>query len=396
MKLQTLILSASLSFLTPVCSAGQPSPDFQTIISSVIANNPDLASQAESARAAGLSLGAENNLQDPEVEFDRAWGTTADTGNKWGLSVSQSFEWPGVYAARNKAARAGRSALQREHEAKVLDKELETRLLLLDIVNANKQVDALTRISANMDSLIALTDRMYASGNAAILDVRKLQFERFNLSVQLDDALNEVSRLSADLAALNGGEAIDTEGLRQYPGQIFLSEREYLEAADPTLLAMTEAAEASRLTARAEGMKRFPGFSVGYVHETEGDENFNGFSVGLTLPVFSTRNNKKAAEAEALARSYELDGLRLARRSAIISDVRSAVKMKRQIDAYHEIFEKDDYLALLERAYRGGQMSQHVYLGEVNDYLRLCMDHLAMLLNYHRTLATLNRTAGLR
>ena len=41
-------------------------------------------------------------------------------------------------------------------------------------------------------------------------------------------------------------------------------------------------------------------------------------------------------------------------------------------------------------------MSQHVYLGEVNDYLRLCMDHLAMLLNYHRTLATLNRTAGLR
>ncbi len=142
MKLQTLILSASLSFLTPVCSAGQPSPDFQTIISSVIANNPDLASQAESARAAGLSLGAENNLQDPEVEFDRAWGTTADTGNKWGLSVSQSFEWPGVYAARNKAARAGRSALQREHEAKVLDKELETRLLLLDIVNANKQVDA--------------------------------------------------------------------------------------------------------------------------------------------------------------------------------------------------------------------------------------------------------------
>ncbi len=135
---------------------------------------------------------------------------------------------------------------------------------------------------------------------------------------------------------------------------------------------------------------------MGYVHETEGDENFNGFSVGLTLPVFSTRNNKKAAEAEALARSYELDGLRLARRSAIISDVRSAAKMKRQIDAYHEIFEKDDYLALLERAYRGGQMSQHVYLGEVNDYLRLCMDHLAMLLNYHRTLATLNRTAGLR
>lgn len=53
----------------------------------------------------------EKILEAPEVEFSRVWNTESGGENKWSLSVSQSFDWPGVYAARREATRSSRSAM---------------------------------------------------------------------------------------------------------------------------------------------------------------------------------------------------------------------------------------------------------------------------------------------
>lgn len=387
--LAAVAASAAALLPHPAASAQSPADEFNRIVASVVAHNPQLAADEAATRAEILRQSADNNLADTEVDFDRTWGTTPEAGNKWSLTVSQSFDWPGVYAARRKAARQGRLAAESRQAAALRQKVLEAKLMLLDVVYANQQVAALQAISQNMAALVQATDSLFSHGEATILEVKKIRFEQYDVSVQLDDALEQLGTLSRNLAALNGGEAVDVTLLTDYPHQSLLSEQDYLQAADPTLTAMARSAEAARLTARAERLKSWPGFSVGYVHETEGSERFNGFSVGLSLPIFSRRHVAAAARADRLAMQYQLDDATLARRAEIISNVAGANKMKRQIDAYHEIFGQE-YPELLERAYRGGTMTQHVYLSEINDYLRRCSEHLLLTLSYHRTLATLN------
>ena len=95
---------------------------FDDVLSEVMSNN--LTGRAEAARAEAQTEGilGENTLESPEVEFSRVWNTEAGGENKWSLSVSQSFDWPGVYAARREAARtrgvnSARPAHGGEHSA---------------------------------------------------------------------------------------------------------------------------------------------------------------------------------------------------------------------------------------------------------------------------------------
>ncbi len=385
-KIITLTAAAMLT----ACAALAESADFNPIIARVLARNPQLAADSLSARADLLTMAAEGNLPDPEVAFDHKWPTVASDGTRWGLEVSQSFDWPGVYAARNKAIGAARRAEELMALSRLKEKALEVRLLLIDIVDANLRVATLSQVKENMDTMVELTREMYDRGNATVLTLKKMEFERYSTESALSDAQVDLDRLRADLAAMAGGELIDTDGLTEYPAQTLHEESVYTAASVPSISAMVEKANADRLTARAEKLKRMPGFSVGYLHEYEEGMHFNGFSVGMTLPFFSTRHTVGAAKARAEAAEASLESARLARAAAVRAGHSEAMRLKRRVEAYHSIFGSDNYPELLRRAYSKGQMTAHEYLGEVNEYLTLYMEHLATERAYMRSLATLN------
>ena len=98
-------------FLTLIPTA-VTATSFDEALQEVMSNN--LTARIESSRGQAQieNILGENTLEAPEVEFVHMFGTTADTNDKWTLSVSQSFDWPGVYAARREAARTARTASQ--------------------------------------------------------------------------------------------------------------------------------------------------------------------------------------------------------------------------------------------------------------------------------------------
>ena len=54
--------------------------------------------------------------------------------------------------------------------------------------------------------------------------------------------------------------------------------------------------------------KGLPGFELGYrMNPASGGERFNGFLVGITIPLFSNRNNVKQAKAQARYTEMQLE-----------------------------------------------------------------------------------------
>jgi outer membrane protein TolC len=387
--MRTLIIAAAT--LLTVTASGQNA--FDNIINEVIDNNPELAAKRAELNADIQETKSENNLPDPAVDFAHKWGV-GSAENRWDLSVTQEFEWFGVYGARSRAANAQTDAFQKLHAAQLAEKAQETKLLLIDLVNARQRVDLFTSIVKNIDSLTELNKRMFQRGEATLIDLNKLRMEKFSYSMQLETAQAELVSLKQSLYALNNGQFINTDALTDYPAETLLDEQSYLKAAEtanPQLASLTAQAEATRMLVNVEKRKRLPGFSVGYVHEKEGQESFNGFSVGVKLPVFSTRHKVAAAQARAEAQSEATTAYLATLRADIIATYATAKKESRNINEYRDIFCSNDYIAMLNKSYYGGQMTTIELLTEINYYCEGLIEYYDLQHSYQLHLATLNR-----
>jgi outer membrane protein TolC len=235
---------------------------------------------------------------------------------------------------------------------------------------------------------------MYNRGEATIIDLNKLRMEKFSYSMQLETAETELTGLRQSLYALNNGKFIDTEALSEYPAESLRDEQYYLDAAEsanPMLAGLSAQAEAAQLLVNVEKQKRLPGFSVGYVHEKEGQESFNGFSLGVKLPIFSTRHKVAAAQANAEAQSAATTAYLAGLRANIISTYATAKKEARSISEFNDIFCSSDYIAMLNKSYIGGQMTTIELLTEINYYCEGLIEYYNLQHSYQLNLATLNR-----
>lgn len=369
---------------------------FDELIDQIESSNQALASSRAEFEARRLAASAENNPADPEVEFEHQWGRQ-DIGNKWTISLSQSFEWPGVYAKRRKAIRATSEALDYLYLADRADFRLKVRQTLIDYVDAVKRLRLAETVKTNLDSIYSKITQAYGHGEATILDIKKIGLERAAATTRVESAQNRLDALRYELIAMNGGKHVDLGSIIDYPEVTFLSEEKYLDMlyeSDPSLIAAERQAEAARQVAATERLKSMPGFSIGYIHNVEMGDHFNGFKVGVSLPFFSNRHRHAAALSEALSFERQATDQTFAARSRIISDYASAKGTQRLIADYSDIFpadRDDDYAVLLRKSFDGGQINFITYLLELNYYIDARSDYLDLLHRYNQLLASLNR-----
>ena len=142
MKLKTI----TASWLLSATLAASATP-FDDALATLLANN--LAPRAEQLRAQAEieTMKADNQLPPPEAEFSRVWGSNAEVGNKWALSISQGFDWPGIYSARREAVRKARTASQYLYESTLLEARAEARQLLIDAIHNAQLLDMQTELA---------------------------------------------------------------------------------------------------------------------------------------------------------------------------------------------------------------------------------------------------------
>jgi outer membrane protein TolC len=365
----------------------------QQALEQILMNNSELKSLSAKNEATSLTLSDEASaLADPSIDFEHLWGKTKDD-NRWNVGVSQSFDWPGVYAKRKAAAKAQGAALAYLYDAKCLEISQQAKQAMINAVYANKRLAMLNEVQSNIKQLSSLVKNGYDKGQLTVLDVKKINLELFSINTKISEVEQELDEAIAELNALNASTDMNVD-LQDYRAEKFKTLEAYLneiENLDPAILAAKQSAAASELAAKSAAASRLPGFSLGYRHAYEDGMHFNGFSVGINLPLFSKRKAAKTALLEAQSASFDAVSSAASAEAEITALYNNAARQRKLLDELGSITLDDSYPELLLTAYKGGELNALNYLLELNYFIEARTDLLSTEHCLRSDLAKLNK-----
>ncbi len=368
---------------------------FDHAVQSIVDSNAEL--QAKHSRYLGdiEAEKAENLLEGPEAEVEYKFAPSG-AENRWGASVSQAFDWPGLYGARRKAARYNAEAFRMLYEADRNAVALEARILLLDYVQALRDVALLTDAESNLKKLNDNLAKAYERESATILMIKKTRRELFEISGRRAEAEASLLRIKESLKAMGDGN-VPLDGITAFPEEVLLPLADYratMLAADPTLAAHSRLIDAANAGVSVNRAGRLPSFSLGYVHDYEEGFHFNGFSVGISLPSWGKNHSTSAAKAAAIAAGFEKENYAQSLEAGLVSDWYEASDLAIRLVPVKNEFADDNYLDLLSKSYDGGQLTIFEYLREINEYIDFKITLNELEHRYSTVVARLNRYNG--
>lgn len=381
----TLLASAALSV------NGQNSID--AVLRSIEANNKELQANNQLTVSKKLEAKLDNNLPDPSVSYVHQYGNREGMGIQGELVASQSFDFPSVYVQKNKLAKSKAASFDRqgaEFRQQIL---LQAKEICLDLVLLNQQRALLDQRRQNAEQLAELYAMRLETGDANILETNKIDLELLNAKTEA--RMNESARIAKlqELATLNGGIAIDfTDTTYMSDGDILSFEELRAEAvtSNPQLLTLKSEQVAARRQLSVNKSKSLPSFELGYrMNTATGGERFNGFLVGVSIPLFSNRNNVKQAKAQALYTDLQLESTITTVESELHQLYNQSVALKTSMDEYNTVLKSQNSLALLNKAIQTGQISMIEYFVDVTTFYQSMQNYMQLQNEYQKVMAQL-------
>lgn len=381
----TLLASAALSV------NGQNSID--AVLRSIEANNKELQANNQLTVSKKLEAKLDNNLPDPSVSYVHQYGNREGMGIQGELVASQSFDFPSVYVQKNKLSKSKAASFDRqgaEFRQQIL---LQAKEICLDLVLLNQQRALLDQRRQNAEQLAELYAMRLETGDANILETNKIDLELLNAKTEA--RMNESARIAKlqELATLNGGIAIDfTDTTYMSDGDILSFEELRAEAvtSNPQLLTLKSEQVAARRQLSVNKSKSLPGFELGYrMNTATGGERFNGFLVGISIPLFSNRNNVKQAKAQALYTDLQLESTITTVESELHQLYNQSVALKTSMDEYNTVLKSQNSLALLNKAIQTGQISMIEYFVDVTTFYQSMQNYMQLQNEYQKVMAQL-------
>ena len=381
----TLLASAALSV------NGQNSID--AVLRSIEANNKELQANNQLTVSKKLEAKLDNNLPDPSVSYVHQYGNREGMGIQGELVASQSFDFPSVYVQKNKLAKSKAASFDRqgaEFRQQIL---LQAKEICLDLVLLNQQRALLDQRRQNAEQLAELYAMRLETGDANILETNKIDLELLNAKTEA--RMNESARIAKlqELATLNGGIAIDfTDTTYMSDGDILSFEELCAKAvtSNPQLLTLKSEQVAARRQLSVNKSKSLPSFELGYrMNTATGGERFNGFLVGISIPLFSNRNNVKQAKAQALYTDLQLESTTTTVESELHQLYNQSVALKTSMDEYNTVLKSQNSLALLNKAIETGQISMIEYFVDVTTFYQSMQNYMQLQNEYQKVMAQL-------
>lgn len=377
--LTAAVLGLSAMPCGSLCAQSMESID--SVLASVERNNLELKVLRQNNEASRLEIQARNNLQqDLSVSYSPFFTRGYDGIASSELVVSMGFDFPSQYVSRSKSGKLQNEALDMQYALQRRDILLQAQLLCLDLVRLNQEKELLDTRMANADELLLLMEKRFSEGGANIIEVNKVKMERMN--VRTLTAQNEAARQNTlqSLKAMNGNNPVELL-LADYPA---MEETEsyndfYTEvmATDAGILSAEVSVDAAAQEIKVNRQNWLPKFEVGYRRNTALKEASNGFLVGASLPLFSSRNKTRIAEARHTAAQSELENARLEAETRLASRYNEMEQLRTAVLTY-DVPLMQSTLEALKTAVLAGQMSiidyyveaDNVY-GNLSTYLSL-------------------------
>lgn len=372
-------------------ASGQNSID--EVLRSIEANNKELQANGQLTVSKKLEAKLDNNLPDPSVSYVHQYGNREGMGIQGELVASQSFDFPSVYVQKNKLAKSKAASYDRqgaEFRQQIL---LQAKELCLDLVLLNQQKVLLDQRRQNAEQLSELYAMRLQSGDANILETNKINLELLNAKTEA--RMNEATRIAKlqELATLNGGIAIEFTDTAYTPVKELLSFEELRSEAitsNPQLLTLKSEQIAAQRQLSVNKSKGLPGFELGYrLNTATGGERFNGFLVGVTIPLFSNRNNVRQAKAQSLYTDLQLESTTSTVESELRQLYNQSLALRTSMDEYNAVLKSQNNLALLNKAIQTGQISMIEYFVDVTTLYQSMQNYMQLQNEYQKVMAQL-------
>ena len=341
----------------------------EEVLQSVEQTNKELQAVFHSTEAAKMEVQTQNNLEDPSVEYSPFFAKGVDGMASSELVVTQGFDFPTLYAARNRSGKLQKDVLDRQQQALRRDILLQTKNLCLDLIRLNQEQALLMDANA--------------------LEVNKIKMER--MKVQTEVAQNHAAHRTAlqQLLAMNGNLPLEfaedrypaVEAIRDYHT---LYNEVMMQAAD--LQAADAASRAAAEQVNVNKQNWLPKLEVGYRRNTSVGEKSNGFLVGGSFPIFSNRKKLKIAKAQALSANLQLDNTRLQVEARIQGQFNEMQQLQEAMQAY-DVPLMHHTLRLLYDAVTAGQLSIIDFYVEADNVYGNLQSYITLENQYQKLMA---------
>ncbi|MGQ7869439.1 TolC family protein [Sunxiuqinia sp. sy24] len=385
--MKILILSI-LSFITLAAPAQQGVDDFLQLVEQ---NNQELqaARKLADAEKAGFQTGL--TPDNPTIEYGHFPGSNDAMGTKTIYGISQSFDFPTVYAIRKKLATNRGELSNFEYQIFRQDKLLEAKLKFYDYLFLLKQ-------KAEYESRLEHSTQLYQSyqakfeqGNTSVLDVNKARIQNLKIKSNYQLLLQAIESTRQELELLAGNELTSQK-------QTLLAEQdlpplatliEEVQDQQPELRYLKQAQKIAAMNVKLARNNWLPNLEISYEGEQDPDGTYRGIKAGIAIPLWKDKNKVEHAQAQAL---YETNRYE-ARITAILNESTKLYRQATEFDKirkeYKQTLKEAANVRFLDKALLMGQMSVIDYFNELAFYYETMDSYLEIEKNYYRSLAQL-------
>lgn len=372
-----------------LASAAVMAQDMTDVLLSVERNNKELQALQKSNEAQLVEYRSGNIVEDPTIEYSPffAPGTKGVASSE--LVVKLGFDFPTLYASRNKAGKMQQTALDMQYQLRRRDILLEAKKICLDLIRLNQERALLDERMRNADELLAMFERRLAEGDASLLDVNKIRMDRMNVNTEVVQNGTERATLLQSLTALNGNQPL-TFDAAAYPAVPVIAYSDTLcdtlVNADFAVRAARASAEQAEQEVSVNRQNWIPKFEVGYRRNTDMNDAVNGFMVGGSVPIFSSANKVRSAKTKAVSASLEVESVQMSAEAQVRSLLNTAVQLRRTADTYDTALMYST-LRLLRTAVENGELSIIEYYVEADNIYKNLQAYMTVENQYQQTVA---------
>ena len=388
---QIITIGAALLLLN--AGSAQAQNSIEQVLRNIETNNKELQANKQLIQSQKLEARTDNNLPDPTLSYAHLWGSKDKSETIGELVVSQSFDFPSLYATRNKLSRLKIGAYDSQADVFRQEKLLQAKELCLDIIMLRQQKQILEERLRNAEELAKMYAKRLQTGDANALETNKIKL----LNVKTEVSLNETALRNKlqELSTLNGNLPVVFEE-SQYPAVPFPTDYQILKSevlsADRTLMALGNESLVARKQIAVNKSQWLPKLELGYRRNTESGTPFNGLVVGFSFPLFENRNKVKIAKAQALNIDLQRDNAALQVESELAQLYREAKTLHASMEEYTRTFRSQQDLALLKQALTGGQISMIEYFVEVSVLYQSHQNYLQLENQYQKAMARIYKS----
>lgn len=347
-------------------------PHYAEVLDVVAEHNLSLKSAAMQRDAQKQEVRVGTLLADPEVEAAYYWGSPAEVGKRWDLSVSQSFDMPSVLVRKARIRNLQDTAADISFDVKRAQILYAAQQICADMIYYR----AVARLwESRTGAAVRLVD-MYTSrleaGDCSILDYNRVQM--YNAEVQraaseaMLNAVHEQNQLNIITGMPHYAFAQEQYDEVDLPGN-FGPWYEQFEMRNPDFRMLASELAVSQQQEQLSRAQWLPQVSVGYASENVVGETFRGVTLGASFPIWSQPRAAKAAKLHAQAVSQELKSQRAELYSELECLFHHLYSLRLNITNLKSAYDKYANTQLLLKALEAGEMSLEEYIQQSDAYV---------------------------